>query len=81
MSFNPSQMSVVFPFFSPQISSKPDARYPDLVAVTYDSANLWLSCVYNDHSLYVWDVQDLQKVGKVYSGLYHSGCVWDVEVH
>ncbi|XP_046692893.1 mitogen-activated protein kinase-binding protein 1-like isoform X3 [Silurus meridionalis] len=60
--------------------NKPDARYPDSVAVTYDPVNFRLSCVYNDHSLYVWDVQDLQRVGKVYSGLYHSACVWDVQI-
>ena len=59
---------------------KTDARYPDTVAVSYDPTNRWLSCVYNDHSLYVWDVRDLRKVGKVYSALYHSACVWSVEV-
>uniref|UniRef100_A0AAR2L422 Mitogen-activated protein kinase binding protein 1 n=1 Tax=Pygocentrus nattereri TaxID=42514 RepID=A0AAR2L422_PYGNA len=58
-----------------------DARYPDTVAVSYDPANRWLSCVYNDHSLYVWDVRDLRKVGKVYSALYHSSCVWSVEMY
>ncbi|KAF4070758.1 hypothetical protein AMELA_G00277220 [Ameiurus melas] len=62
-------------------STKPDARYPDSVAVTYDPVNFWLSCVYNDHSLYVWDVQDLWRVGKVYSGLYHSAWVWDVQIY
>uniref|UniRef100_A0A674F5H5 Mitogen-activated protein kinase binding protein 1 n=1 Tax=Salmo trutta TaxID=8032 RepID=A0A674F5H5_SALTR len=61
-------------------SHKMDARYPDTVAVSYDPASRWLSCVYNDHSLYVWDVRDLRKVGKVYSALYHSACVWSVEV-
>lgn len=50
------------------------------MAVSYDPTNRWLSCVYNDHSLYVWDVRDLRKVGKVYSALYHSACVWSVEV-
>ncbi|XP_060790380.1 mitogen-activated protein kinase-binding protein 1 isoform X2 [Neoarius graeffei] len=59
---------------------KLDARYPDTVAVSYDPTNRWLSCVYNDHSLYVWDVRDLHKVGKVYSALYHSSCVWSVEM-
>ncbi|XP_036449006.1 mitogen-activated protein kinase-binding protein 1 [Colossoma macropomum] len=58
-----------------------DARYPDTVAVSYDPTNRWLSCVYNDHSLYVWDVRDLRKVGKVYSALYHSSCVWSVEMY
>ncbi|KAL2099090.1 hypothetical protein ACEWY4_005570 [Coilia grayii] len=62
-------------------SYKTDARYPDTVAVSYDPTNRWLSCVYNDHSLYVWDVRDLRKVGKVYSALYHSACVWSVEMY
>ncbi|XP_069391275.1 mitogen-activated protein kinase-binding protein 1 isoform X2 [Paralichthys olivaceus] len=60
-----------------------EARYPDTVAVTYDPTNRWLSCVYNDHSVYVWDVRDLRdprRAGKLYSALYHSSCVWSVEV-
>ncbi|XP_017538725.1 mitogen-activated protein kinase-binding protein 1-like isoform X2 [Pygocentrus nattereri] len=63
------------------LSNKPDERYPDSVAVTYDPVNLWLSCVYNDHSLYVWDVRDLQRVGKLHSALYHSACVWDLQIY
>ncbi|XP_073784304.1 mitogen-activated protein kinase-binding protein 1 isoform X10 [Danio rerio] len=62
-------------------SYKQNVRYPDAVAVSYDPSSRWLSCVYNDHSLYVWDVRDLRKVGKVYSALYHSSCVWSVEVY
>ncbi|XP_050995300.1 mitogen-activated protein kinase-binding protein 1-like isoform X2 [Labeo rohita] len=58
----------------------PDGRYPDSVAVTFDPVNRWLSCVYNDHSLYVWDTRDLRKVGKVHSALYHSACVWDLQM-
>ncbi|XP_062858588.1 mitogen-activated protein kinase-binding protein 1-like [Trichomycterus rosablanca] len=60
---------------------KSDARYPDSLAVTFDPVNLWLSCVYSDHSLYVWDVQDLQRVGKVHSALYHAACVWDLQMY
>ncbi|XP_073726086.1 mitogen-activated protein kinase-binding protein 1 isoform X2 [Misgurnus anguillicaudatus] len=60
---------------------KENVRYPDTVAVSYDPTSHWLSCVYNDHSLYVWDIRDLRKVGKVYSALYHSSCVWSVEVY
>ncbi|KAI4885411.1 hypothetical protein NFI96_018041 [Prochilodus magdalenae] len=63
------------------LSNKPDGCYPDSVAVTYDPVNLWLSCVYSDHSLYVWDVQDLQRVGKLHSALYHSACVWDLQTY
>uniref|UniRef100_A0AAQ5XJ46 Mitogen-activated protein kinase binding protein 1 n=1 Tax=Amphiprion ocellaris TaxID=80972 RepID=A0AAQ5XJ46_AMPOC len=64
-------------------SCRPESRYPDTVAVTYDSTNRWLSCVYNDHSVYVWDVRDLRdprRAGKLYSALYHSSCVWSLEV-
>nr|DBA14335.1 TPA: hypothetical protein GDO54_005323 [Pyxicephalus adspersus] len=60
-------------------SSPADAKYPDTVGMTFDPTNQWLSCVYNDHSLYVWDIKDLKKVGKVYSALYHSSCVWSIE--
>ncbi|XP_071971790.1 mitogen-activated protein kinase-binding protein 1 isoform X6 [Engystomops pustulosus] len=62
-------------------SNAADAKYPDTVRMTFDSTNQWLSCVYNDHSLYVWDIKDLKKVGKVYSALYHSSCVWSAEVY
>ncbi|UYV82960.1 WDR62 [Cordylochernes scorpioides] len=37
-------------------------------------------CVYNDHSMYVWDVRDLNRIGKSLSFLYHSACIWGVEV-
>ncbi|XP_061467336.1 mitogen-activated protein kinase-binding protein 1 isoform X3 [Rhineura floridana] len=62
-------------------SNVTNAKYPDTIALTFDPNNQWLSCVYNDHSLYVWDVKDPKKVGKVYSALYHSSCVWNVEVY
>uniref|UniRef100_A0A8B9DTA2 Mitogen-activated protein kinase binding protein 1 n=1 Tax=Anser cygnoides TaxID=8845 RepID=A0A8B9DTA2_ANSCY len=62
-------------------SGMADAKYPDTIALTFDPTNQWLSCVYNDHSLYVWDVKDPKKVGKVYSALYHSSCVWNVEMY
>ncbi|KAM4696219.1 WD repeat-containing protein 62-like [Rhinophrynus dorsalis] len=58
-----------------------DSSYPDTSALVYDECNQWLCCVYNDHSLYVWDVNDTRKVGKVYSALYHSSFVWNVELY
>ena len=39
-----------------------------------------LACVYNDHSLYVWDWSNIDQIGKVYSALFHSACIWDVDV-
>lgn len=40
----------------------PNAKYPDAIAIAYDEANMKLTCVYNDHSLYVWDVGDIKRV-------------------
>uniref|UniRef100_A0A671KZM2 Mitogen-activated protein kinase-binding protein 1-like n=1 Tax=Sinocyclocheilus anshuiensis TaxID=1608454 RepID=A0A671KZM2_9TELE len=61
--------------------ANPEAQYPDTLALTFDPVTRHLTCVYNDHSVYVWDVQDIRNVGKVYSALYHSGCVWSVETY
>uniref|UniRef100_A0A672NFF0 WD repeat domain 62 n=1 Tax=Sinocyclocheilus grahami TaxID=75366 RepID=A0A672NFF0_SINGR len=61
--------------------ANPEAQYPDTLALTFDPVTSHLTCVYNDHSVYVWDVRDIQNVGKVYSALYHSGCVWSVETY
>ena len=41
----------------------PNARYPDATAITYDEKNFKVTVVYNDHSIYVWDVRDIKKVG------------------
>ncbi|KAK1786048.1 hypothetical protein P4O66_017784 [Electrophorus voltai] len=59
----------------------PEAQYPDTLALTYDPVTGHLTCVYNDHSVYVWDVRDVKNVGRVFSALYHSSCVWSVETY
>lgn len=59
---------------------KAEATYPDTVALTFDPTHQWLSCVYKDHSIYIWDVRDINQVGKVWSELFHSSYVWNVEV-
>ncbi|XP_053744246.1 mitogen-activated protein kinase-binding protein 1-like [Synchiropus splendidus] len=61
-------------------STNSDDRYPDCIAVTYDNVSHRLSCVYNDHSVYVWDVRDVHRVGKVHSARFHAACVWDLEM-
>ncbi|XP_039899274.1 WD repeat-containing protein 62 isoform X1 [Simochromis diagramma] len=63
------------------LPASPGAQYPDTLALTFDPAARHLTCVYNDHSLYVWDVKDVRNARKLYSALYHSGCVWSVEVY
>ncbi|XP_020832587.1 LOW QUALITY PROTEIN: WD repeat-containing protein 62 [Phascolarctos cinereus] len=60
---------------------KAQSVYPDTVALAFDPCHHWLSCVYKDHSIYVWDIRDLTKVGKVWSDLFHSSYVWNVEVY
>uniref|UniRef100_A0A8D0F7D2 WD repeat domain 62 n=1 Tax=Strix occidentalis caurina TaxID=311401 RepID=A0A8D0F7D2_STROC len=66
-------------FLPPQ--RRPELVYPDTIAMAYDVSNRWLSCVYRDHSVYVWDVGDLWDVQKVWSDLFHSSFVWSVEVY
>ena len=56
------------------------ARFPDTVAMALDDAAAKLTVVYNDHSLYIWDVHDVNKVGKSRSFMYHSQAVWGLEV-
>ncbi|XP_063061845.1 WD repeat-containing protein 62 isoform X2 [Engraulis encrasicolus] len=62
-------------------TSDPNAQYPDTLALTFDPVAKHLTCVYSDHSVYTWDLRDLRNVGKVYSALYHSDCVWSVETY
>lgn len=57
----------------------PNAKFPDTIACVFDEARAKVSCVYNDHSLYIWDLKDIRRVGKSYSFLYHSACIWGVE--
>ncbi|XP_049824929.1 mitogen-activated protein kinase-binding protein 1 isoform X3 [Aethina tumida] len=57
-----------------------DARYPDTIAITYDETSHKLTSIYNDHSIYVWDVLNIKRVGKSFSFLYHSACIWGVEM-
>uniref|UniRef100_T1IQM5 MABP1/WDR62 second WD40 domain-containing protein n=1 Tax=Strigamia maritima TaxID=126957 RepID=T1IQM5_STRMM len=56
------------------------AKYPDTVAITLDEVNRKVTCIYNDHSMYVWDIKDIRKVGKSHSFLYHSATIWGVEM-
>ena len=57
-----------------------NARFPDTVAICYTDVDNRLTCVYNDHSIYIWDVSDIRKVGKTRSFLFHSGAVWGIDV-
>ncbi|XP_077397386.1 WD repeat-containing protein 62 isoform X2 [Festucalex cinctus] len=62
--------------FSPRLGH----HYPDVGAMTFNPRLHHLTCVYSDHSVYVWDVEHLEKVTKIHSALYHSASVWNVQV-
>ncbi|XP_040574255.1 uncharacterized protein Wdr62 isoform X3 [Lepeophtheirus salmonis] len=62
-------------------SHPPTAKYPDAKAITYDEQNFKVTVVYNDHSIYVWDVRDIKKVGKSHSFIFHSACIWGLEIY
>lgn len=49
-----------------------DAKYPDAIALAYDETNMKLTCVYNDHSLYVWDVRDIKRVCMPFNLFYFN---------
>ncbi|KAI9472220.1 MAG: WD40-repeat-containing domain protein, partial [Benjaminiella poitrasii] len=51
--------------------------YPDSLAMVYDGHKVTIA--YSDRSLYVWDIHDLEKIGKYRSFIFHSDCVWGVE--
>lgn len=55
-------------------------KFADTVAITLIEDMKKVICVYSDHSMYVWDVRDFKKVGKTQSYLYHSACIWGIEV-
>ena len=57
-----------------------NVRFPDTVAICHSEVDNRLTCIYNDHSIYIWDVSDIRKVGKTRSFLFHSGAVWGIDV-
>ncbi|XP_023141227.1 WD repeat-containing protein 62 isoform X2 [Amphiprion ocellaris] len=66
---------------SDSLPATPGVQFPDTLALTFNSASCQLTCVYSDHSIYVWDIKDVKNTVKTYSALYHSSSVWSVEVY
>ncbi|XP_065184492.1 mitogen-activated protein kinase-binding protein 1-like isoform X1 [Sycon ciliatum] len=60
---------------------KSGLQFPDVCALVLDDTGCRLTCVYRDRSMYVWDVSDVNKVGKTRSFLNHSSAIWDVEMY
>ena len=49
------------------------------MAIVFDHDRHKLTAIYEDHSLYVWDVQNVRRVGKNSSFLYHSAKINGLE--
>jgi mitogen-activated protein kinase binding protein 1 len=60
--------------------NKIDLKYPDCIALSYNIFDYYLCSIYNDHSLYIWDIKDVNKVKKVDSHLFHSSSVWGLDI-
>ena len=61
--------------------NKSDSKYPDCVALCYDKYEAILTAIYNDHSFYVWDIKDFEKVKKLDSHLFHASKCWSLDVY
>ncbi|KAK9158989.1 hypothetical protein Scep_005563 [Stephania cephalantha] len=55
-----------------------DPTLPDAIACQFSSSEK-LVVVYASHSLYVWDLQDVNKVNRCCLLVSHSACIWDVK--
>ena len=49
-----------------------------MIQSLYLIRHLQLTVIYNDHSLYVWDLKNIKQIGKTHSFLYHNACIWDI---
>ncbi|XP_043975797.1 WD repeat-containing protein 62 isoform X6 [Gambusia affinis] len=80
----PHRLGVDLTQSAPHSSPPPagsEAAHPDTLALTFDPRGQRLSCVYTDHSVYVWDVADVKNARRLHSALYHSSCVWNIQVY
>ncbi|CAF5000256.1 unnamed protein product [Rotaria socialis] len=55
--------------------------FPDTIAVCLDEDKSILTCFYNDHSFYIWDIKNERTIKKRDSHMYHSGCGWGIETY
>ncbi|EDO28888.1 predicted protein, partial [Nematostella vectensis] len=53
--------------------------YPDAIALSMDPKHNKVTCLYNDRSLYVWEMLDIDKIVKSFSSLYHSSGIWGIK--
>ncbi|KAK8466480.1 hypothetical protein PHAVU_008G107900 [Phaseolus vulgaris] len=62
----------------PEQASEQLLALPDAVACQF-SALEKIVVVYGDHSLYIYDIHDVNQVTKFYVLVSHSSCIWDIK--
>ncbi|RZC84309.1 hypothetical protein C5167_047095 [Papaver somniferum] len=55
-----------------------DPALPDAIACQFSSSEK-LVVIYENHSLYIWDVDDVFQVSRCCVLVSHSACIWDVK--
>ena len=55
-------------------------RYPDTLGLVLNEGDMSVTATYSDHSIYKWDLSRLPQIGRISASLYHSSCVWSVDV-
>ncbi|XP_045793438.1 WD repeat-containing protein 62 isoform X1 [Trifolium pratense] len=51
---------------------------PDAVACQFSTLEK-LVVIYRDHSLYIWDINDVNQATKCFALVSHSSCIWDIK--
>jgi WD40 repeat protein len=70
---------------SPSSASEEDEKrslvFPDTLVCKLSTSDGQdrLVCLYDNKSIFVWDITNINKVGKYRSFLAHSGCVWSID--
>ncbi|KND04338.1 uncharacterized protein SPPG_00069 [Spizellomyces punctatus DAOM BR117] len=54
--------------------------YPDVEAIAIDAHSEKLACIFNDHSLLIWNIKDPKHPKTYRSFLWHSDAIWGVEM-
>ncbi|KAL8517354.1 hypothetical protein ACS0TY_015553 [Phlomoides rotata] len=57
---------------------RPLPTLPDAIACQFSTSEK-LVVVYDDHSLYIWNVHDIHKATRCCVLVSHSGCIWDIK--
>ncbi|CAF1518450.1 unnamed protein product, partial [Rotaria sp. Silwood1] len=60
---------------------KPNISFPNTIAICLDENKSLLTCFYNDHSFYTWNIRNGQLIEKRNCYMYHSACVWGIETY